>query len=96
MSSSARPGTKVVRSAATARAARPLTKLARLIGVGADVADAAAGAGALRVGAPRRLLVARLLERRRQPVLRVLGLHDAERRRASPSATISRACRTIG
>ena len=45
--------------------------------MGADVADGAAGAGALGVGAPGGLLVARV-GGKRQPVLRVLGLDDAD------------------
>ena len=45
--------------------------------MGADVADGAAGAGALGVGAPGGLLVAGV-GGSRQPVLRVLGLDDAD------------------
>ena len=48
------------------------------MGVRADVADAAAGARAGRVGAPFGLLVAAVLELGGEPVLRVLDLHDAQ------------------
>ena len=45
----------------------------------ADVADAAGGATLRGVGAPRRLLLAAVLKLRRQPVLRILHLHHAQR-----------------
>ena len=44
----------------------------------ADVAERAAGAGALRIGAPLGLLLAGGLGRVGQPVLRVLDLHEAD------------------
>jgi hypothetical protein len=44
--------------------------------VGPDIAEAAGGTALRRIGAPRRLPVPGGLERRRQPVLGVLDLHD--------------------
>ena len=44
----------------------------------ADVAGGAAGARLLRVGAPRRLLLAGAARSFGQPVLRIFGLHDAD------------------
>ena len=64
--------------------------------MGADVADGAAGAGTCRVGAPCGLLLAGLLDRLGQPVLRVFGLHQADVAELTPLATISRAWRIIG
>src|SRR5206468_2938025 len=49
--------------------------LGEILGVRADVADAAGGAAALRVGTPGRLLLAGGFETRGQPALRVLD-HD--------------------
>ena len=44
----------------------------------ADVTDSAGGAGLLRVGTPRGLLLSCGFERRRQPILRVLELNHAQ------------------
>ena len=52
--------------------------LGELVAVGADVAHAAGGAGASRVGAPRRLLLAGRLEPLGEPALRVLDHHLAD------------------
>ena len=49
-----------------------------IVGVRADVADAASRAGALRVGAPAGLLLATVLQPGCQPVLCVFDLHDAD------------------
>ena len=54
-------------------------KVGELVGVGADVADAAAGARARRIGAPVGLFLAGALKRLRQPVLRVFDLNDPDR-----------------
>src|SRR5947208_16377760 len=45
----------------------------------AEVANAATGPRSLRIGAPFGLLAASELRPCRQPVLRILGLHDADR-----------------
>ncbi len=66
-----------------------------IVGMGPDIADGAA-ARLFRIGAPGGLLLAGLLDRIGQPVLRILGLHDRGSRRARRPATICRACRTIG
>ena len=47
--------------------------------MGADVAEAAAGAGAGGIGAPLGLLLPGLLERAGEPVLGIVDLHDADR-----------------
>ncbi|MNL25655.1 hypothetical protein D3C87_1471430 [compost metagenome] len=52
---------------------------AEIIGMRADVAGRAAGARAGRIGAPGRLLLARLLDILRQPVLRIFHLHQPDR-----------------
>jgi len=46
--------------------------------VRADVADRAADAGARRIGAPFRLLLACLLDVGREPILHVLGMDEAD------------------
>ena len=96
LSSSARPGMKVVRSAAQALQLQPGDEGGEVHGVGGDVAGAAGRARAGGVGAPAGLLLAGILELGGQPVLGVLGLDHPDRaqlRRPPPSA---RACRTIG
>ena len=77
LSSTLRPATKDWRSALTDSRLEAGDEAQKVVGVGADVADGTAGAGALGVGAPGGLLVARV-GGERQPVLRVLGLDDAD------------------
>ena len=81
MSSSVRPSPNEVRSAESSGELEPGHVVGEVIGVGADVAERPAGARALRIGAPLGLLVAALLGRPGQPVLRIFDLHqpkDAE------------------
>ena len=57
---------------------QPADKAGQVIGMGADVADAAAGAGARRVGAPFGLFRPGGLQRLGQPVLRIFHLHHPQ------------------
>ena len=69
---------------------------AEVVGVGADVAEAAGRPGLLRVGPPRRLL---LVARSRAASAASPGCSNARIALISPSSpfsTISRACRTSG
>jgi len=50
----------------------------KIVGMGADIADTTAGTGALRIGAPIRLFLARSLQPFGQPVLGIFHLYDAE------------------
>src|SRR5579862_7984212 len=59
--------------------AQPRNEAHQLKRVRADVADAAANAGATRIGAPGSLRRARMLECGREPALRILDLYHAQR-----------------
>ena len=61
----------------------------------ADIAEGAAGARALRIDAPFGLLVAGRLGRSGQPVLRILGLNEANLAELA-RRTMSRLRRTKG
>ena len=69
---------------------------AEVVGVGADVAEAAGRPGALRVGAPAGLLLAFLLQPRPQPALDVAGADGVDLAQFAGLCTMSRACRTSG
>ena len=88
LSSSAPAGDEGGEVGAQALQPQPGDEGGEVHGVGGDVAGAAGRARARRVGAPAGLLLARVLELGRQPVLRVLGLDHPDRARAGPSATI--------
>ena len=78
------------------RHAQPRDELQEMEGVRPDIPYRAGDAALRRIDAPRGLLVAAGFERRGQPVLRILDLHDAQRAPSSPPAIISLACRTSG
>ena len=69
-------------------------ELREVIGMDADIGEAGRLAGARRIGAPFRLLLAVGIDRQRQPVLDIGGMDDAQPP-SSPPATISRAWRTM-
>ena len=72
-------------------AAEARNEARQVISMGPDIAEAAGAAAALGIGAPGRLLIAGPLQWRRQPVLGVFYLDDAQPTEASLAATISRA-----
>ena len=78
LSSSARPAPNEVSSALSSLSVDAADIIGEVVGVGADVADRAAGARALGIDAPFRLLVAGLLGRLGQPVLRIFDLDQPD------------------
>ena len=86
-------GIEVGRQALSLQTADETGQIPRM---GPDIPYAATGARSFRVGAPYRLLVAGLLRRLGQPVLRIFDLNQPEIVPGLPFAAISRACRIIG
>ena len=78
MSSSRRPGTKVERSAATSSTSQAGDEAGEIVGVGADVAERSRRGRCAPGRCASRLLLAGVLKRRGEPVLRIFDLDHAE------------------